>query len=312
MRSLVHNVSQYRGPRGSLRTHVFERTAPAPTPWVVPVFVNFAVSRSRGAYEYERHQHVGMFEVIVVDRGVYRCHLNGEALTLKPGEVLVVKPGDWHADTCEPGLRYFGVEFHLGREFLGDEASCLFRKTATPAQQRVRVARRVFRPICKRFQAEAAVSDIFAAHVQDALLQEFFWRLVRVLPPSAICPVFLEQSEAYGFLTALHRLFDEEIGRHFSVTDMARRLGVGTSTLAHKCKALLGTSPAHAFLHRKIERAQWLLRTEDLSVAQVSDQLGFANPYHFSRAFKRQTGHAPSVNRPSAGTADAKREALGR
>ncbi len=293
-----YNVLQYRGPRGSLRTHVFRRGDAAPVPWIVPIFYDIAVTRTRGAYEYERHQHVGMFEVIVVDRGVYRCRLNDAALTLKPGEALIVKPGDWHADSCGPGLRYFAVEFLLDRERLGEEAADLFRKTVKPAQQRVKVPRHVFRPICTRLQVEASLHDSFSVNVQDALVQEFFWRLVRSIPPEAVCPLFLEQSEAFAFMVRLQRLLDDAVERHLSVKEMARHLGMGESTLAHKCKMLLGKSPAHAFLHGKIVRAQWLLRSTDLSIKEIAEHLGFANPYHFSRAYKRQTGHAPSVDRP--------------
>ena len=288
---------RYTGPRGSLRTHVFSRTGAAPTPWIAPVFVSFSVSATRGIYDYVRHQHVSMFEVIIVDRGRYRCHLNDAALALVPGELLVVKPGDWHDDKLERGVHFFAVEFYLEREFVGERAARLFRSTAAPAQQCVRVDRRTFWPIFRHFEAEAGACDQFASHVQDALMQEFFWRLVRALPPEAVCPEFIEQSEAHSFLTALQRLFDERIGRSLSVGTMAQRLRMGDSTLAHKCKALIGMSPAHAFMCRKIERAQWLLRTTDLPVKDVSDQLGFENPYHFSRAFKRMAGCAPSALR---------------
>lgn len=44
-----------------------------------------------------------------------------------------------------------------------------------------------------------------------------------------------------------------------------------------------------------IERAMKLLSKTELNVAQVSDQLGFANPFYFSRVFKKVTGISPSA-----------------
>jgi AraC-like DNA-binding protein len=48
-------------------------------------------------------------------------------------------------------------------------------------------------------------------------------------------------------------------------------------------------------MHLRIAEAQRLLRLPDASVTMVSEHLGFENPYHFSRVFRRHTGVAPSA-----------------
>jgi transcriptional regulator GlxA family with amidase domain len=42
-----------------------------------------------------------------------------------------------------------------------------------------------------------------------------------------------------------------------------------------------------------MSRARELLAGSALSVKQISFRLGFTDPYHFSRIFKRKTGFAP-------------------
>lgn len=284
-------------PRRLVSMTEFPRTNLPPIPWIVPIFTRFKVNEVRRTYEWARHRHADDFEVIIVDHGAYLCRLNDQAMSLHPGEILIVKPGDWHADTCHPGLRYLSVEFHLDRELLSHEATRLFRDTATPGQQRVRVHKPDFWPIFERLRAEAASSDRFAAHVQDALLAEFFWRLVRVLPREAVCPEFSGISEDQDFRTRFQRLLQQHAVAPLSVADMAQQMRMSVSSLAHKCKALLGASPAHALLRCRIEHAQALLKTTDLPVKEVGTRVGFQEPHHFLRTFKRLVGSTPSAFR---------------
>src|SRR5262245_61662672 len=89
----------------------------AKAPAIKPVFRSIAETQATGKYVYDRHQHMH-FEVIVVERGLYRCRVNGEELTLKPPSILIVQPGDWHEDTLEKPLRYLGLQFEVAVEGL--------------------------------------------------------------------------------------------------------------------------------------------------------------------------------------------------
>lgn len=55
-----------------------------------------------------------------------------------------------------------------------------------------------------------------------------------------------------------------------------------------------GQSPYQYHLQFLVRRAGALLRDSDLSVKQVASALGFRNPYHFSKLFKKKAGLAPS------------------
>jgi AraC-like DNA-binding protein len=55
----------------------------------------------------------------------------------------------------------------------------------------------------------------------------------------------------------------------------------------------VGTSPKHYLTGLRMERAKELLRMGS-SVKQVAAEVGFADPYHFSREFRRTQGVSPS------------------
>ena len=53
-------------------------------------------------------------------------------------------------------------------------------------------------------------------------------------------------------------------------------------------------------LQVKMERARVLLRTRRLSVAEVGAAVGIADPYYFSKCFKKVIGQSPQAYRQSA------------
>jgi transcriptional regulator GlxA family with amidase domain len=49
----------------------------------------------------------------------------------------------------------------------------------------------------------------------------------------------------------------------------------------------------------RAQRSAFLLRTTTLAVREVAAQVGFEDPFHFSRFFKRQMGVSPREYRTS-------------
>ena len=100
----------------------------------------------------------------------------------------------------------------------------------------------------------------------------------------------------------LTRVIDRDLTATWSVAALAKRLGMSVSSLAHRCVAETGSSPASWVRRRRAERAKTLLAT-GLSVTATSERLGFANPYHFARVIRQEFGVPPSqlrvVQQPS-------------
>jgi AraC-like DNA-binding protein len=99
--------------------------------------------------------------------------------------------------------------------------------------------------------------------------------------------------EPKGMLERLESLVDRSPERPWRMPELCEALGVSSSTLSHRFKELAGESPASWVRRRRLEVARRMLM-QGLSVVQVSERLGFANPFHFSRAFKAVAGVPPS------------------
>jgi AraC-like DNA-binding protein len=61
----------------------------------------------------------------------------------------------------------------------------------------------------------------------------------------------------------------------------------------------LGTSLSSLLDEDRRERALLMLRTTDLSIAEIGDRLGYHNTQNFERAFRRWTATTPTTYRRS-------------
>ncbi len=259
-----------------------------------PVFDDFHLLRMEGTYEYPRHQHTN-YEVILVERGPYRCEVNGVELSLKRGQALVIKPGDWHQDHLRHGQRHYVIHFRILAGEAGKRDPELFRPGVTADEQICTGDFSSEAWVLRELRRETLAGERFAGAVQDSLLEVLFWRLLRGLNPAALShelrrlPARERQREEIA--TALAGFMAGNPG----VRELAAALHMSPRHLTNRCRTLFGQSPARLLLQLKLRRAAELLTHSSLRVSEVSETLGFVNPFHFSRVFRRHFGHAPSL-----------------
>jgi AraC-like DNA-binding protein len=80
-----------------------------------------------------------------------------------------------------------------------------------------------------------------------------------------------------------------------SLLALARHVGLNDFKLKVGFRQVFGTT-AFGYLHdRRMERARRMLEERRFNVTEVAGTVGYANPSHFSAAFKRKFGVKPSV-----------------
>jgi AraC-like DNA-binding protein len=73
------------------------------------------------------------------------------------------------------------------------------------------------------------------------------------------------------------------------------------STFAHRFRAAMGEPPRRFLTRIRCERARQLLENRpDLTIKEIARQCGHRDPLHFSRVFRRMTGHPPTRYRNAA------------
>lgn len=79
-----------------------------------------------------------------------------------------------------------------------------------------------------------------------------------------------------------------------SIDDVAKSVGVSRSHLYRVFMSNVGKSPIDYLTEYRIGEACNLLRTSNLSIAEVAISVGFFDQFYFSRVFKKSVGVPPS------------------
>jgi AraC family transcriptional regulator, transcriptional activator of pobA len=77
----------------------------------------------------------------------------------------------------------------------------------------------------------------------------------------------------------------------------ADKLAVHTNYLNRALKTVTGKTTTELLTERIMQEARALLLHSNWSISQISDSLGFDEPTHFGRAFRKHTGQTPSALR---------------
>jgi AraC family transcriptional regulator len=81
--------------------------------------------------------------------------------------------------------------------------------------------------------------------------------------------------------------------QNFRMVDLAQATGLNEAALLREFKLTFGDSPYQYVLARRVERASDLIRTTNVSLAEIAYAAGFSDQSHMTRLVKRATGLTP-------------------
>ncbi len=95
-----------------------------------------------------------------------------------------------------------------------------------------------------------------------------------------------------AFITAACRALSQNLDRKISLEDTARQLGMPYHAFRKTFKSAVGISPGTYRIQQKLDTACFKL-ISGKTVQQTADELGYIDPFYFSRQFKQNTGLSP-------------------
>jgi len=103
-------------------------------------------------------------------------------------------------------------------------------------------------------------------------------------------------SREYSF----QKVVSQQLYQPLNLEDLAFLTNMSLSSFKRKFQDIYGTSPSKYFTAKRLERAQQLLKTTTMQVAEIALESGFNDISHFSKTFKKFYGVPPSELQPKS------------
>jgi AraC-like DNA-binding protein len=228
------------------------------------------------------------YQLVVIHNGSLTLTLDDECLKVPENHAVLLSPGhrehfsfardqetrhSWialRADALTEGLRKDFARFRGPFPFLGRMASLLdiARQGLAVVSAAETLHNRIYEDL------GTAILCAFACAVRDG---------DRVTTNSET--VFMR----------MDRFIAENYAQPLTLSLIARAAGVSRQHLLKLCRISAKTTPMDQLYSKRLEVASDLLLHTGFSIAEIAEQSGFLNQFHFSRRFKQSLGSSPSA-----------------
>jgi len=231
-------------------------------------------------------------------RGSVTVRVDGTSFSLKAGMGILLAPGHVEAFQFSRRVKACQSWCHIVPEDLPEKmtfpASAFHRVAKCPPQVMA-----VVRLGLQKNRTGAATSA--ETHSSCCLVLAAIWAFAASMGEDRV-----ERSLNQTALAKFHAAVESLGSRQITLASLARQCGVSEGHLIKLVRECMGMTPMEIVWRSRVTRAARALSETGLSVAEVAEQTGFANAYHFSRRFRQQFEQSPRAWRLAAWGATAR------
>lgn len=272
----------------------------------VKKLVCFYVHEYIDIVDFSGEQH-DFWEMVYVEEGQLMEISGEETYHLSAGDVLFHKPNVFHR-TINPShtkIKAYNISFQCpsrAMDFFKDYTGTLSVASQQIARLLVEEGKRSFVPystpkgdntIAVKKDAPVGGQQMYRIYLEALLIN-----ILREQSSLQPLPVFASKDDFQKKLCEqIIEYLKKNLYGSLTLEDLQRQFSYSNTFLCTKFKEQAGESIMQCYNRLKIEEACKLMQRSACSLAEISVQLGFNNPYYFSRVFKRVRGTAPSEYR---------------
>ncbi|MDF2921715.1 MAG: AraC family transcriptional regulator [Paenibacillaceae bacterium] len=246
------------------------------------------------------------YELIIVAEGTVNFQVEDSSLTLSVGDSIILKPWErhggwgnassggsffWAQFSCEPGLEEFAL--HRAPELTIVHAPRTELRTVNTRYEDPVILPRLDRST-KRYKllglfqelVETMKEPVGYFRLEATLLLA---RMLHMMADDFLQRSHLDTSFPVSYIT-FRRLVDLLNNGHETQLDRKRLEAALDRKYEYLCQVFkkYAGSSINQYIHQlRIQRAKHLLHHTSLSVKEIASQIGYDDPFYFSRMFKR-------------------------
>jgi AraC family transcriptional activator of pobA len=245
------------------------------------------------------HKH-DFFQIVFLFKGKGFHEIDFAKHQIKIGDVYIIKPGQVHKWILDKSTRGCIVEFYQESLNLDSVEQDMFRSLCESADL-LRAAAEVesLEALCDQMRSEFKNQKIGHQSVLKNLLSVMMVSLFRIeertRKASGRKSEVLKRRNT--FIWELESLIEANFTKHHNVEFYAQTLKVSPKALTMRVLRLLEKSARDLIQERCLLEARRYLGYSGLSIAEISERLGFEDANYFTRLFRLKTGVTPGAFR---------------
>lgn len=264
---------------------------------VIPKIVTIHYLEFDKFFTYGGESH-NFWELVYADKNRVLIRAGDKDLILNEGEVIFHKPNEYHSlssdRTSPPNI--FIITFETRSEAMSffDGRKLTLPPSLKPyIQNIISEARRTFamsrqNPFITKMEL-APEPALGGQQLIRLNLEQLLIYLIR--HHNTPSQVFVERSEFEGrIVNDIIAVLEQNLYSKIAVNDICAMLNYGKTYLYKLFRAETGDSIMNHYARLKVKESKKLLRDGSLTVADISEMLGFSSSAHFCRVFKQYTG----------------------
>jgi AraC-like DNA-binding protein len=222
-------------------------------------------------------------EFVAKGRGV--AVLAGQKFELIPGTVFSYGGQISQVITADP--QHAMTKYFI--DFVGSDARQMLRKYAAPAGTAVQVSRpdemiRIFDDLISQGLSDSP----YKSAICSTLLEYLFYKIAQTKVTDQTKP----SQSLVTYQACRQRIRDHFVTLN-SLGQIAELCSIDCAYLCRLFKRFDTQSPYHYLMYLKMTSAAGRLQEPDVLVKEIAFELGFEDPFHFSRVFKKTFGISP-------------------
>lgn len=228
------------------------------------------------------------FQILYIASGKAHFYFNGKEEIVTAGNMVIYRPKE------EQRYYYYGVDHTevYWVHFTGNDVKNILRKYEIPDDAHVIHTgisleyKKLFLQMIQELKlCKDDYEELLVHHLHHLLI--LIHRCITAKPQGKKIALMAEIDGAV-------RYFHENYHKPISIEEYAREHNMSVSWFIRNFKEYTSVTPAQYIVSLRISNAQTLLETTDYNVNEISNIVGYDNPFYFSRIFKKQNGISPS------------------
>jgi AraC-like DNA-binding protein/quercetin dioxygenase-like cupin family protein len=233
-------------------------------------------------------------EIVAVRSGRMEIHTPAEVYHLRKGDVLILGSCQPHLDLRQPNEVVDYVVLQLELESFFDSNMLpylyLFQESMLPLvdlntlfKENSELRQQFYSTVIELQQEHQLMQRGYEIAI-NYLVKKCIFLLLRHDNKGLLGP---SQSMNYSKLKTVFDYVEAHLSDKITVEQASQLVNFSYTYFLKYFKQIMGISFTDYVIHRRIKYAERLLLTEDLSVAQIAEQVGLPNMSHFYKLFKR-------------------------